>query len=53
MAGTIARCCATQPESRALAAGITPWSFPAAMIAPLLEPAEGETAITDIGISSV
>jgi acyl-CoA reductase-like NAD-dependent aldehyde dehydrogenase len=35
MVGTTARTRAAQPESLTLAAVITPWTFPAAMIAPL------------------
>jgi acyl-CoA reductase-like NAD-dependent aldehyde dehydrogenase len=35
MVGTTARTRAVQPESLTLSAVITPWNFPAAMIAPL------------------
>jgi acyl-CoA reductase-like NAD-dependent aldehyde dehydrogenase len=35
MVETTARTCAAQPESLTLAAVITPWNFPAAMIASL------------------
>jgi len=35
MVGKTARTCATQPESLTLAAVITPWNFPAAMLVPL------------------